>query len=86
MKYLGAALLFAVTATVSSAQSVPTSQEPSGIEVVRFSWSKERLGWEKDPFSGPVENFDEMRARTRNEKRIEDAKRGNPAEVDKIRR
>ena len=86
MKYLGAALLFAVTAIVSDAQSVPTSQEPSGIVVVRFSWTKERLGWEKDPFSGPVENFDEMRARTRNEKRIEDAKRGNPAEVDKIRR
>jgi len=61
MKYLGA-LLFAVAGIVSVAQSVPTPQEPSGIAVVRFSWSKERLGWEKDPFSGPVENFDEMRA------------------------
>ena len=86
MKYLGAALLFAVTASVSFAQSVASSQEPSGIAVVRFSWIKERIGWEKDPFSGPVENFDEMRARTRNEKRVEDAKRGNPAEVDKIKR
>jgi hypothetical protein len=86
MKYLGAALLFAVTATVSVAQSVPSSPDPSGIAVVRFSWSKELVGWEKDPFSGPIENFDEMRARTRNEKRIEDAKRGNSAEVDKIRR
>jgi hypothetical protein len=54
--------------------------------VTRCSWTKERIGWEKDPFSGPIENFDEVRARTRNEKRIEDAKRGNSAEIDKIKR
>jgi hypothetical protein len=54
--------------------------------VTRFSWSKERIGWQGDPFSGPIENFDEVRARTRNEKRIEDAKRGNSAEIDKIKR
>jgi hypothetical protein len=43
---------------------------------VKHSWSKERVGWERDPFGGPIENFDEMRVRTRNEKRIMDAKRG----------
>src|ERR1700741_3377957 len=56
------------------------------VEVVKSSWSKERIGWERDPFSGPIENFDETRARQRNERRIEDAKRGNSAEVDKIKR
>ena len=61
------------------------AQQP-GAEVVKFSWSKERIGWERDPFSGPIENFDETRARQRNERRIEDAKRGNSAEIDKIRR
>ena len=61
------------------------AQEPS-VEVVKSSWSKERIGWERDPFSGPIENFDETRARQRNERRIEDAKRGNSAEIDKIRR
>jgi hypothetical protein len=86
MKYFSLALLLALSATVSKAQSVVNSAEPPGAEVTRFSWSKERIGWERDPFSGPIENFDEVRARTRNEKRIEDAKRGNSAEIDKIRR
>ena len=64
---------------------VACAQQP-GVEVVKFSWTKERIGWERDPFSGPIENFDETRARQRNERRIEDAKRGNSAEIDKIRR
>lgn len=46
------------------------AQEPSGVEVVKSSWSKVRIGWERDPFGGPLENFDEMRSRTRNERRI----------------
>lgn len=45
------------------------------LAVVKHSWSKDRVGWEGDPFSGPIENFDEMRVRTRNEKRMMDAKR-----------
>ena len=61
-------------------------QSNVAVEVVKFGWSKERIGWERDPFSGPIENFDETRARQRNEKRIEDAKRGNSSEIDKIRR
>jgi len=61
------------------------AQQPD-VEVVKFNWSKERIGWERDPFSGPIENFDETRARQRNERRIEEAKRGNSAEVDRIKR
>src|ERR1041384_773730 len=64
---------------------VVCAQQPD-VEVVKFNWSKERIGWERDPVSGPIENFDETRARQRNERRIEDAKRGNSAEVDRIRR
>lgn len=60
--------------------------EASGLSVVKFSWDKERVGWERDPFGGPVENFDEMRVRARNEKRIDDAKKGGSPEVDRIRR
>ena len=64
----------------------PTQQSPN-IEVIKFSWSKERLNWEGDPFGGPVENFDEMRARVRNEKRLDDAKRGGGGSgADRIRR
>lgn len=84
MKYFSLALLLAIAATAANAQSVSTNSP--GADVTRFSWSKERIGWEGDPFSGPIENFDEVRARTRNEKRIEDAKRGNSAEIDKIKR
>ncbi len=86
MKWLVVALGFALTATVSVAQTVSSPSDPSGIEVVKFSWAKERINWERDPFGGPVENFDETRARQRNERRIEDAKRGGSAEVDKIKR
>ncbi|HJU93184.1 MAG TPA: hypothetical protein VJ656_09645 [Pyrinomonadaceae bacterium] len=47
-----------------------TPQDPSGVEVLKSSWSKIRIGWERDPFGGPLENFDEMRSRTRNERRV----------------
>lgn len=46
------------------------AQQPDGVEVVKSSWSKVRIGWERDPFGGPLENFDEMRSRTRNERRV----------------
>lgn len=86
MKYFSLAVLLALTATIAKAQSAVNSIEAPDAEVTRFSWSKERIGWERDPFSGPIENFDETRARQRNERRIEEAKRGNSAEIDKIRR
>ena len=46
------------------------AQEPSSVEVVKSSWGKVRIGWERDPFGGPLENFDEMRSRARNERRV----------------
>ncbi|MDQ1557109.1 MAG: hypothetical protein QOD32_169 [Pyrinomonadaceae bacterium] len=70
----------------TTAAGVVAESNPPDLVVVKFSWSKERLGWERDPFSGPVENFDEMRVRSRNEKRIDDAKRGGAPEVDRIKR
>jgi hypothetical protein len=45
-------------------------QDPSGVEIMKSSWSKVRIGWERDPFAGPLENFDEMRSRARNERRV----------------
>jgi hypothetical protein len=50
--------------------SIVCSQEPAVVEVVKASWSKIRIGWERDPFGGPLENFDEMRSRARNERRV----------------
>ena len=83
MKYFYLVLLLSLTAL--SSQANITFQDPAGAEVVKSNWSKERIGWEGDPFRGPIENFDEVRARTRNEKRIEDAKRGSSADIDRIR-
>ena len=62
--------------SVPRAQDRGKSLDVPAVQVLKHSWSKERVGWEHDPFGGPIENFDEMRVRVRNEKRIMDAKRG----------
>lgn len=78
--------MLAMNATVA-AQPGTRKPDAPGILVVKFTWSKERVGWEQDPFSGPIENFDEMRVRARNEKRISDAKKGgSAAEVSRAER
>ncbi len=70
-------MLFVIASSVAvSAQPAPRPSDPPEVLVVKFSWSKERVGWQADPFGGPLENFDEMRVRARNEKRVQDAKRG----------
>src|SRR6476660_772282 len=65
---------------------VAYAQSPSdpAIEVVKFSWTKERLNWEGNPFGGQNENFHQMQFRTRSEKRVSDAKRSNSPEVGKL--
>ena len=79
-------LLLGSLAIVSNGQAPANPQDPPFV-VLKFSWSKERIGWQRDPFTGPIEDFDEVRARVRNEKRIDDAKKGgNSAEIDKIKR
>lgn len=84
-----AAALLAVVSlpAISLAQNTAAAPAPPGVEVLKSSWSKERIGWERDPFAGPVENYDQMRVRMRNERRIQEAKKtGSAMEVDKITR
>lgn len=71
--------------TIAPQVQFPEGHNPPHLVVLKSSWSKQRIGWERDPFGGPLENFDEMRARTRNEKRIDDAKRGGSTDVDRIK-
>jgi hypothetical protein len=75
-----------VTIVLLILSAVAYSQSPSDppIELVKFSWSKERLNWEGNPFGGPNENFHQMQFRARSEKRVSDAKRNNSAEVGKL--
>jgi hypothetical protein len=87
MKALIVVFLFLAGSFATQAQSSSPSAEQSGVLVLKYSWTKERVGWEQDPFGGPIENFDEMRVRARNDKRIQDAKRGgNGAEISKAER
>ena len=73
-------LCFLIFSGTANAQS---PGDPA-IELVKFSWSKERLNWEGNPFGGPNENFHQMQFRARSEKRVSDAKRSNSAEVGKL--
>ena len=80
-------LLSLLITSFADAQSPAREQNPVEVTVLKFSWNRERIGWERDPFGGPLENFDEMRARSRNERRILDAKKGGSSiEVDKLKR
>lgn len=82
---LATSIALTLFGALASFQSL--TQAPAGVEVIKFSWSKERINWERDPFGGPVENFDEMRSRVRNEKRMDDAKRGGGGSgADRVRR
>ena len=72
---------------VTQAQEPRAPQEPPGVMVVKYSWSKERINWEKDPFGGAVENFDDMRRRIADQRRLERARAGGaPGEATKIER
>ena len=42
---------------------------PSDVQIVKYSWSKERIGWEKDPFSPTLEDYNDVRYRVSRERR-----------------
>lgn len=90
MKALAALFLLACACLPAAAQSADNTgagSDPPGLAVTKFAWSKERLNWEADPFGGPLENFDQMRRRASNEKRIADAKSGgNQIEANRAER
>lgn len=87
MKLLAASFLILIPALVAPAQTPRNSQDPPDVVVVKFSWNKERIGWQRDPFSPPVESNDEMRIRVRDERRIEDAKKsGSSVDVNRAER
>jgi hypothetical protein len=64
------------------AQTTPAQSTAPEVEIVKFSWSKERLNWQHNPFGGPNENFHEMQMRARAEKRLTDLKRGGGGAAD----
>lgn len=86
MRILFLCLLLLCSGVATRAQSPAAgTPEPSDVEVIKHSWSKERLNWEGDPFGGSVENFDDLRRRFADMRRIERARAtGNDGEVKKV--
>lgn len=71
----------------SPAATTATAGAPPAVEVVRHSWSKERIDWEGNPFGGTIENFADVRRRMVDQRRLERARAsGNNAEVSKVER
>lgn len=94
MKTILLTILFLCSANVVRAQSpVGSTDAPvagatdAPVAVVKHSWTKERINWEADPFGGPVEDFEDVRRRRADERRIERARgTGNIAEAAKVER
>ena len=82
MRKPAALVLLALAAVAAAAQTPAEADAPPGLSVVKHSWSKERVGWEQDPFGGPVNYFDQVRMRARNEQRIENARRAGDASAE----
>ena len=81
--------LIALTLTVGSgavAQTPAPATDPS-VAITKYSWTKERINWEGDPFAGAFESFEDVRRRAVDARRLERARgSGNTIEVAKVER
>lgn len=84
MKALFPPTLVLLGAIIANGQTPTTLVTAPEIQVVKFTWSKERINWDQNPFGGPNENFHEMQFRARAERRASDAKRVNSPEASKL--
>ena len=57
------------TASDGRAETPAAPEAPPDFQIVKYSWSKERIDWEKNPFGATVEGFGEMRNRVNTERR-----------------
>ena len=57
--------LAAVAAVAVCAQTqqpaAPRPEDSGGVAVVKFSWDKERVNWERDPFGGHCKSMLKIR-------------------------
>lgn len=69
MRRLGVASIVLMAACVTWGQDTTTEASPP-LQVVKHSWEKVRLNWEKDPLTSPTgENLYELRTRVSTERR-----------------
>lgn len=87
MKSILLTLCFLCLGSVVTTQSPAVPTDAPELTIVKHSWTKERINWEGDPFGGPVENFDDLRRRRVDERRVERARgSGNIGEAAKVER
>jgi hypothetical protein len=82
---LALALAGAARAQGSPPERDAAAAAPPDLVVLKYSWAKERLNWESDPFAGAVEGFGDVRRRLADQRRIERARStGNTAEAARV--
>ena len=68
MKAVVLLILVLCAATVTRAQT-PAAPEPPALQVVKYSWTKDRINWEGNPFNSTAENVFNARSRINQERR-----------------
>jgi hypothetical protein len=81
MNLLVVSLLVGFLQIVPAKQTSSPAQAPPDVEVLKFNWSKETVGWEKDPFKRPIESHDDLQKRERASRRQEARKTINAEET-----
>lgn len=80
-------LCFLCLSSTVTAQSPAVPTDAPELTIVKHGWTKERINWEGDPFGGAVENFDDLRRRQVDERRVARARgSGNTLEAAKVER
>lgn len=86
MKTVLAFIVVALATGAVLAQS-PAPATDSPVAIVKYSWAKERIDWEGDPFAGAFESFEDVRRRAVDSRRLERARgSGNIGEAAKVER
>lgn len=85
MRTLSLIALTVIFAGGAIAQAPAPLTQPATID--KYSWSKIRIDWDTDPFAGAVENFEDVRRRSVDMRRLERARgTGNAIEAARVER
>jgi hypothetical protein len=78
-------LTLALGSGVAAQSPAPSTNQ--SVAIVKYSWAKERIDWQRDPFAGTFESFDDVRRRLVDTRRLERARgTGNAIEVARVER
>jgi hypothetical protein len=85
MNLLVVSLLIGLQQIVPANQTPAPAQTPPDVEVLKFNWSRETVGWEKDPFKRPIESHEDMQRRERASRRPDPRRTVNAEETIRSR-